>query len=315
MASSSFQNSDKKNLNSLDLLEDCLKKIYWARKSNLLARIKRSKEKRDNYKSEFALYGDESTDKSVALENHDETINTAIFGSNREGIEEERVPFISISSPSKIPIHATPINKSQYLGLKKTKTHKDDAAAVSLYEFFLTEVSKWLKSNPQGGKDENLRGEFADFLVDKYLSSKLDIFERSEMVANIRKQVSNDIEEFASVGTPPCRNQDILSKKQNLINSSVQQPSQSSSQEELNENSIDDSISMKAPPTMAAKPPKQDKEKQQQEKVKSQYENFVTTKKRVSLHPDVKIMQEYSDLNQDIQSLLSSLQSGNTIKS
>jgi len=135
------------------------------------------------------------------------------------------------------------------------------------------------------------------------------------MVANIRKQVSNDIEEFASVGTPPCRNQDILSKKQNLINSSVQQPSQSSSQEELNDNSIDDSISMKAPPTMAAKPSKQDKEKQQQEKVKSQYENFVTTKKRVSLHPDVKIMQEYSDLNQDIQSLLSSLQSGNTIKS
>ena len=220
----------KQDLNSIDLLEDCLKKIYWARRSNLLARIKRSKEKLDTNNS-AALLGVESTEKYLGSDIHEERFNNAKFDVKKEEVDS-RIASIHGSSPTKKSVQVTPINKAQYLDTKKrsknsTDSSKDDNAAVSLYDNFLNEVSKWLKSNPQGVKDENLRGEFADFLVDKYLSSKLDIYERSEMVANIRKQVSNDIEEFASVGTPPNRNQDIISKKH--ISSSLQQSQPSSS--------------------------------------------------------------------------------------
>lgn len=316
--------SVKQDLNSIDLLEDCLKQIYWARRSNLLARIKRSKEKQDNCNS--VLFG-ESTEKSLVSGSHGERINNAILDLKKEEIDD-RIASSHTSSPKKL-FQVTPINKAQYLDMKKrsknsSDSSKDDTVAVSLYDNFLNEVSKWLRSNPQGVKDENLRGEFADFLVDKYLSSKLDLYERSEMVANIRKQVSNDIEEFASVGTPPSRNQDIISTKQQLIqNNSIQQPKPLSSSPSGERNTDDLTEDSNAPPPVQPPPPvppvskpfEQDREKQQKEKIKSQYENFVNTKKKVSLHPDNKMMQEYSDLNQDIQSLLSSLQNGKTIKS
>ena len=284
-------------MNSLDLIEDCLKQIYWARKSSLIARAKRFKEKHEQSAESSSSIVDE-------IEQPNEAVGKVATASSYEISSESD---FHLNQPS---LKISAINKSQYVRKKITdkvlSSKSDDLVAQSLYIDFLFEISKWLKTNEQGLRDENVRGEFADYLVDKYLSKKLDIFERSEMVADIRKQVSNDIENFASEAIIPERNPKLCNNKSpgngdpstgeanddNIV---------TTSSEELN-NSIKPSINSSAK--------EEEKVKKQKDKIKAQYDSFTSTRKKVTMHPDAKIVQEYSDLNNDIQSLISSLQNG-----
>jgi len=269
--------TSNKQFNSIDLIEDCLNQIYWARKSNLLARSKRFKEKQEHQN----IHGetneiDLSASRTVPLLGKEEF-------SKIPAPHKSELLDSNVNVPLQETTFAVPISKVKYLSTKKSylsgQTTSHDTAAEKLYDDFIDEISKWLKNNSTGAKDEDLRGEYADFLVDKYLSRKLDVFERSDIVAEVRKRLANDIEEFASSGTIP----------------------NATSNKSLKPEAVSAEFSI--PKLLEEK-----RSQQQKEKVKSHYEAFQNTKKRVDFHPDVKTLQEYTDLNDEIKSLIDSLQ-------
>lgn len=64
--------------------------------------------------------------------------------------------------------------------------------------------SKGSKNRSKGTReDEDTRAEFADYLTDKYLCSKLDPLQSSELVSKVRKTLSKLIEDFAAEGIIP----------------------------------------------------------------------------------------------------------------
>ncbi len=54
----------------------------------------------------------------------------------------------------------------------------------------------------------------------------------------------------------------------------------------------------------------EEKQRLEKKKVKAQYEQFMSMKKQTDAHPDKETLQQYSDLNSDIQSLLASIHQG-----
>lgn len=298
-----MSNRKGKELNSLDLIEDCLSKIYWARKANLLARAKRFKEKRE-------LQETKRTGGNLFTADNDNNL----FEENENRIVDDKE--VEKHSPGKRPVKFSqtqhllddsirkneplPTNHIQYSELRKDgkESNKHDLIAIKLYEDFLNDVTNWHKNNAKGVNDENLRGDFADFMVDKYLTSKLDIYERSELVALVRRQISNDIESLASDGNIPTPNEEILLRKEEAkplepVNHQKDHPKQDMTFPHEN-------ASMSASPTKSYL--------SKNTKIQKQLETYQQTKKKVEFHPDVKTLQEYTELNDDIKSLLSALQ-------
>jgi hypothetical protein len=108
----------------------------------------------------------------------------------------------SSSSASSIPSAAS--TSSTMKGFASLDDQKHDRAAIEIFEAFKKEIRLWWTSNPTKRTDEDIRGDLADDLTERYLCQRLDPLPASRVVTNIRKTISTVIEDFASgEGTLP----------------------------------------------------------------------------------------------------------------
>ena len=312
--------SPSKN-NSIDLIEDCLNHIYRSRKKNLLEKARKFNEKYEEKKnpqkkdnpflsnndpaeidelSHTSINGKEResvklTEKTDELEVEDHISPRGINKKNKKSDidEKEEIRILqSITTQFKAPdLKPMPFNK-----YKSITSSEHDPVAESIFNEFSIELQKWMAANQTA--DDEVRGEYADFLIDKYLARKLDLFESSPKIASIRKTISQVVEQFASSAElsellphlPPVDITDHSPQKETEMNTGVN--------------------------VAIARKMAEEKSQQHKQKVKSQYETFLNMKKRADSHPDNKTVQQYTELNDDIKSLLSSIQqtssSGNT---
>ena len=213
-----------------------------------------------------------------------------------------------------------------------------DQIALDAFETFCAELQEWCKDKTAVA-NEDVRGDYCDHLTDKYLANSLDVLDSSAVVSQVRKLISHAVEQFASEGTLPA---DVTAhfteteakgsthdKKSNFVVKSEGMKNMkgtavksnggsSTSSTSSNKKSIGFAESVAKPAgsgvskvlstdaaVAAAATAKSELEKA---KIKAQYQQFMKLRKKNEEHPDAGKAAELSDLNDDIQALLSSIQ-------
>ena len=208
-------NSSSKNneLNSLALLEECLSLVYASRKNTLEIRAKdyaaamQKKKARAQFHRQRIVI--ESTNNSLDKE---EDAQQDVY----EEISSKFKAVKANSSKTTASVSATPHAGSPEKKLNPKEENKQlfkntntfstaegmagDNDSVSLLNGCKLEIVKWWEDNKVRRDDDESRGEFADYLTDKYLSNKLDKMPSSKVITTTRKSVSALIESFASDG-------------------------------------------------------------------------------------------------------------------
>lgn len=73
-----------------------------------------------------------------------------------------------------------------------------DTQSVQVFDEFKDELCKWFRTNVTGRNNVDARGQYADFLNEKYLCQKLDPLPPSKIVSNVRRNISNIVEALGS---------------------------------------------------------------------------------------------------------------------
>jgi predicted transcriptional regulator len=74
----------------------------------------------------------------------------------------------------------------------------NDTESVQVFEEFKGELCQWFRTNITGRNNIDARGQYADYLNDKYLCHKLDPLPPSKTVSNVRRNISNVVEALGS---------------------------------------------------------------------------------------------------------------------
>ena len=172
---------------SLDILDDCLKRIYEMRKSALHSRskfrlAKKSRERRPSSSSSnyYAITGSKSTLKNIT----DITTNSDTVLEPPVGTKDQ----LKLKSDSNVVV----------VGDKKA-----DSIACGAFSSLLKEIKLWEENNPGRLDDDDFRESFSDYLNDKYMCQILDPLPPSKFVTLVRRQVTKVIDELASKGQLP----------------------------------------------------------------------------------------------------------------
>eukprot|EP01038_Epipyxis_sp_PR26KG_P005278 gene5278-7338_t len=301
-----MKSSNQSRHSTIDIIEDCLTDIYQSRRSALLAKIRKqeAKDKRRVEKNAgFRLNQNQDDEKNFLLDSsYSITSNHSYDNSNQndddmqdEDLEEEdkilkelsntfiAPPVISIA-PEKKDVMAK--NNETIPTLTKSESvyqlHNDeDYSAQLIFKQFCQEFLNAIKTakSKEHWEDDDMRGEYCDYLIDKHLSHNLDKMKSTKNITNVRRMVANIIEEFASSGLLSANTMNMLEFPENAMNGDYDKK------------------------TIRRKNPIDEKKK-----IKEQYENYMALKKKTEIHPDNSTEQQYIDLSQDIQSLISSIQ-------
>jgi hypothetical protein len=326
------------------MIEDSLEAIYAGRKSTLLARARKFKENQMNKKSQRdqnpvprSAYMKDFDDYDE--EDDEEDNDEAEY--QKDALRSVRPPSVSSTAP---PSFAPPavevlseISKTARKGagtgvdVKKAKAittqaeasnsgGAGDQIALAAYETFCAELQEWIKDE-KAVTHEDVRGDYCDHLIDKYLANSLDILDSSATISQVRKDISHAVEQFASEGTLPAG---VLSYKLAVQEESKDKKGAAGAAVKGGKGAANtgaaagkggkksvvfgqDPSDTKAKGTapLAAKPSGSEAEKT---KIRQQYEQFMKLKKKNEDHPDEAKIAECQNLNDDIQSLLSTLQ-------
>lgn len=197
--------SPTNNLNSINLLEDCLGMIYQSRKNTLETRRRdyerlqkrRGKQLRAVAREKVVILHEDMDDQieeeeekqnsmydELATQMNEKIVATKEAPGKRREARLKPELFKNTSSPT-----------AKFLSLHATER---ESTAVSLLNTLKTEVVNWWKANKTKRTDDNYRSDFADYLTDKYLCGQLDRFEATKTITGIRKQASSIIETLAS---------------------------------------------------------------------------------------------------------------------
>lgn len=74
----------------------------------------------------------------------------------------------------------------------------NDTESVQVLEEFRDELCSWFRTNITGRNNIDARGQYADYLNDKYLCQRLDPLPPSKTVSNVRRNISNLVEALGS---------------------------------------------------------------------------------------------------------------------
>jgi hypothetical protein len=327
--------------NSIDLIEECLDQIYKCRKSALLARARKFKEKEDRIRSSNNGIGGNARHQFVRETTNYEydDVDDDLIDDN-EQLKELSVKF---SAPPPKPLSnrtSTPYTKADLNQFDSAPPDECDLIAESAFAEFSLEITTWLNNHSKDVVgDDDIRSEFADQMVHSYLSSNLDRLPSSKRVTEIRKLIANTIEDFVSSGAiklnitslkqtnnmtrtlsqgtiPTVTNTQSAAQTSNSGNGKNKvtfvAPNNTQNNNTNGSKSTQPAVTVVETPSTApviqkVKPAADDKTLEKK-KIKAQYEQFMNMKKKTDTHPDNETLQQYTDLNDDIQSLLSSLQ-------
>lgn len=201
---------DSTKLNSIDLLEDCLNSIHRCRKNYLTDRIKRlcfhgSDQNLEN------IVGDRSSTQQPRVDKQREVAGTAHSlqsGACRESYPSESYASLSLHSSKYTEFQGSCKNNECADSISFSTSFLDEKAEEALVSV-KEEIISWASKNPTKVDDEDARGDFADFLTEKYLCNILDPMPSSSAISRVRRQLSLDLDSFvlsgpASIPTSMC---------------------------------------------------------------------------------------------------------------
>ena len=347
------QRNNPNEVSSLAIIEECLDRIYLSRRTNLINKARKFKEKqarKAHQQQERPAYTRMRGETDSAMDDTD---------SDTQIMEELALKF-KAPPPT---VAAAQNDKKPDAIAALAKTYEDqDATSLEVFREFCDEVNCIVDDYPARIPDDEFRGEYCDALMHKYLSLKLDKMMATRTVAKVRKHVAGIIEQFAASedvaellsmiqsALDDC-NKAPAAKKENLPHvasatsasnssavataskSTVKESTQTKNNTEksiANTNSALPAIEAKksaatAPSKAAVKPSPEpvntapinnvdnpvagvEKQKLEKQRIKAQYEQLMSLKKKTENHPDDNTINEYTSLHADIQSVIDSIQ-------
>lgn len=301
---------------SLDILEDALNSLYKARKSSLVQKqlkFERIQKKRmiANTKGLRPKTPNPNINYNDDLDEGDDDVFTDSLASSLtlDPVVREPKPRTEELQPSSGQKKAYNYDKVKdtpklFKGSSESFTAlsemKEDQAAGRAFIDFRKELETWWERNGVKRHDSEARAQMADYLSEQYLSKRLDPLPSSRAVSQIRKNMSDIIEEMGSAT-------DLENNWPAKVFNSVMPG--------------DMGISMRGgPPEKAEDEPGTDvrgpaghqrriamAREEEKMKMKREYEQYMKLKKDTEAHPDNAKVQEYEKLQDEIKSLMSSI--------
>jgi hypothetical protein len=335
--------SKQQPTDSLSIIEDCLERIYQARRASLLSKARKFKEKQARKTFEYV-----PTAKKVAAP----VAESDLSGYAEKDILEEL--DVKYRAP---PAAAVPYVKEHSRVAQQYE--EQDAKALELFRTFCNDLKEIIEDFPTRLPEDEFRATYCDDFIGKYLTEQFDRMMPTRTLAKIKKHTTIIIEEFASkddsaniynlishamadcggtsvaplkpalkqapqhgsAAAPTTTALPVAAAKSSDIGtklSSVGKPTGQNSDvnEGLAKAAVKSGASAVAaqPPATAAVPSVIDRQKSDKQRIKAQYEQLMTMKKKAENHPDEDAINQYSALHADIQSVIDSIQKGKSVK-
>lgn len=187
-----------KTLSSIELLEECLSAIHRCRRSCL----------EDKLRSHRRQSASVSALKSAAKENQAAAAyhrNITVSKMVRQESAETPIRSLNETAPvqQSAPHARMPSTDDEDEPQGNTESNEDIASNANSQ--LKDEMHAWWEKNSKKRDDEDERGDFADFMTEKYMCQVLDPLPPSKKVSAIRKDVSQMLESFVSTGVLPPR--------------------------------------------------------------------------------------------------------------
>jgi hypothetical protein len=202
--------------NSIDMIENCLDEIYKMRKSLI-----------DKKSTRLILHNNKKREivSSVPI-NSDKVIPES--SSSSLSVIEKMSSYINSKKPQNQPgyldtfhkVHSESVLRPNKL--EKGVRFKEEIVKVSIENSdaspdlhqivnnFKNEIESWRESKSDLERnDDNNRESFANYLAEKYLCTTLDNFRASPVVTQLRKALTEIIENFATEGVIDCSEIDL----------------------------------------------------------------------------------------------------------
>lgn len=238
---------------------------------------------------------------SLPLSSRSHSIDSHSGKNNEENLSPERVSQSKVVKSN----HSNVKRSEGLLGFASLEEQKNDQIAADIFAAFKKELRHWWQSNPTKRSDEDIRGDLADDLTERFLCQRLDPLPASRVVTNIRKTMSQVIEEFASQGTLPS---EIITPEEEK---KVLEPVTKYAKEKQD-------LELKAIAEEKERRERQQKEsqesqvrraEQEKQRIKEQYEGYMKLKNQTKSveKSDGKQEEELENHLDDIRSLISSI--------
>jgi len=213
-------------MNSLDILEECLDTIYKVRKQSIEYRARKFQKRsqriggrsKPTASSPFTKNKPLTTDKDDSDTEDDEEdeednkLQTSSLPSKKKVVKPSKVSLAtSIGSlptdSSSTETESNAANQGKRItgsdGFQLMQSQKNDYLATSAYEDFCGELHEWWMENLALREDDEARERCADYMSDKYMCQRLDPLPASRVVTQVRRNISQVIDEFATQGVVP----------------------------------------------------------------------------------------------------------------
>jgi hypothetical protein len=202
--------SGGKTLTSIELLEECLSAIHRCRRSSLEDRLRSHRRNAASVSASKAAVKD---GQAATAYHRNVTVSKIV----RQESAEVPIRSINETAAATAPSPASKARKMPSTDSIKDDDDHDDTPnnahlnediAVKAINELKDEINSWWEKNPKKRLDEDERGDFADFMTEKYLCQVLDPLPPSKKVSAVRKDVSQMLESFVATGALPPRGVD-----------------------------------------------------------------------------------------------------------
>mmetsp|Transcript_6151 Transcript_6151/g.11741 ORF Transcript_6151/g.11741 Transcript_6151/m.11741 type:complete len:329 (-) Transcript_6151:1102-2088(-) len=325
-------------MSTIDILDECLSISYQVRKSSIRARKHKPKGQSTTSDKHMFKMDDKVVPKGryIPPKHYAEIIETLpkkryrvrwvhdemieIFEAHMlkpwiegkkdyfEDEDEEPPPNVNnMESPNRKVIQRQPSlnGKKMTVEFATVESQQDDLEAQKTFDAFKNELNEWWIDNALRREDEDLRGEVADSLTERYMCHKMDPLPASRTVTHIRKTMAQILENFACDGElPPDITGEIVvkSKKKPITAYDIMKAKEDA--EKQAENSY-----QRKREEARAKETGKDRENNERKKIKDQYENYMRLKSKALDHEDNAKEKEIESHLDDIKSLISTFHS------
>lgn len=195
---------------SLDIIESCLNKIYTVRKKVLVNKSRRYEEEIQQKKNSPSKTSENLINQSMIRSNevsrnkNDDNIDDeGDVGYEDERLIKELKESYQAFNPQGIkptPEVTTTKGGGNNSSNSSNNNNIDEQKLKEIYEF-RSELEGLISGSKGKNYDEQQIEETCNYLLDKYLTNKLDLAQPTPQVAMIKQSISNVIEEIASSGT------------------------------------------------------------------------------------------------------------------
>ena len=222
-------------MSTLELIEESLDLIYRIRKANLAARMKQHDSSNQNkhqlIENKISNFNDKTKLNLISSNLKGDPINqngskspvkptSTSYTRNSKMMSEfnqihDFTSTTNTTTSNNAPISDITINNQLTPILSQSRTPTTSSTNTSnniqdsaltnqiviTLEEFKTEINTWWSQSPSNQRsDDDVREEYADYLTEKYMCQKFDLFPSSLGITKIRKEVCKVIENFATDG-------------------------------------------------------------------------------------------------------------------